>query len=83
MKGSRKRVRITVDLQPRFHERLTRLEETVEANSKADLIRDALRIYELLAEEIQAGNRICSIDNNGHSKEIMFAAPMPASDESF
>lgn len=77
MKEPRSRVRITVDLQPRFHDRLTQLEETVEANSKADLIRDALRIYELLAREVLAGRRICSVDQEGQSKEIMFTAPMP------
>lgn len=80
MKKERNRVRLTVDIQPRFHERLSQLEQAVEANSKAELIRDALRIYELLAREIQSGRRICSINEQGQTKEIMFVAPMPDAD---
>ena len=76
-KKGRDRFRLTVDLKPGFYERLTELEERVEANSKADLIRDALRIYELLARELEAGRKICSVDDEGRSKELLFVAPMP------
>jgi hypothetical protein len=77
MRDAKKRVRLTVDLKPQFYERLTQLEERVGANTKADLIRDALRIYELLARELQAGRKICSVDGEGGSRELLFVAPMP------
>ena len=72
-----KKVRLTVDLQPRFYQRLNQLEELVEANSKADMIRDSLRIYDVIARKVLAGNRICAVDDDGNQQELVFIAPMP------
>ncbi len=72
-----KKVRLTVDLQPRFYNRLAQLEELVEANSKADMIRDSLRIYDAIARKVLEGNRICAVDNDGNLQEFVFVAPMP------
>lgn len=50
-----RKVRVTVDMHERLYARLEQLEELVGAESKADLIRDALRTYELLAEKAAEG----------------------------
>jgi hypothetical protein len=45
-----KPIRISVDLPPRAFQRLERLERVVSAASKAEVMREALRIYEYLVE---------------------------------
>jgi hypothetical protein len=46
-----KKHRITLDVPSEFNERLDRLLEKVDANNKADLIRQALRVYEYIVEK--------------------------------
>ena len=43
-----KAIRISVDLSPRCYERLEQIEEKVSASSKAEVVREALRLYEFL-----------------------------------
>jgi hypothetical protein len=40
------KIRLTLDVTPEFYKRLEALEEKTEAGSKANLIRQALQIYE-------------------------------------
>jgi hypothetical protein len=49
MKGTQKtqdKARITLDLSPEFYVRLENLTASVGAESKAQVIREALRLYE-------------------------------------
>jgi phage protein U len=41
-----KKIRLTLDVTPEFYERLEALERKTEAGSKANLIRQALQLYE-------------------------------------
>ena len=50
-----KTVRVSLDLSEEFFERLEKLEDLVQAGSKADVIREALRLHEYFAKETRAG----------------------------
>jgi len=50
--------RIQMDMPPRSVERLKRLQEVTEASSYAEVMKNALRLYEALIEEIEAGHEI-------------------------
>ncbi|MFL6726739.1 MAG: hypothetical protein ACJ8FS_09535 [Sphingomicrobium sp.] len=50
--------RIQMDLPPRSVERLKRLQELTEAASYAEVMRNALRLYEALILEAEQGNEI-------------------------
>lgn len=50
--------RIQMDMPPRSVERLKRLQEVTEAASYAEVMKNALRLYEALIEEVDAGNEI-------------------------
>ena len=41
-----RKIRLTLDVTPEFYERLEALERKTEAGSKANLIRQALQLYE-------------------------------------
>jgi len=41
-----KKIRLTLDVTPEFYERLEALEQKTDAGSKANLIRQALQVYE-------------------------------------
>lgn len=66
------KVRITLDLNPEFYDRLNRLEKDVGSESKASLIREALRLYEYVARKTVEGHSFCVVDKDGARKEIVF-----------
>lgn len=47
--------RVQMDLAPKSLSRLKRLQEVTEAASYAEVIRNALRLYEALVEEHESG----------------------------
>ena len=49
--GERATTRVQLEMPPQAMERLTRLKEKTEAASYAEVIRNALRVFEALAEE--------------------------------
>ncbi|MBV9993204.1 MAG: hypothetical protein JOZ72_18170 [Alphaproteobacteria bacterium] len=53
--GSRGTTRVQLEMPPQAMERLTRLKEKTEAASYAEVIRNALRVFEALAEEHEKG----------------------------
>jgi hypothetical protein len=50
--------RVQMDMPPRSVERLKRLQVVTEAASYAEVMKNALRLYEALIEEVEAGNEI-------------------------
>lgn len=66
------KVRVTVDLSPALYERLERLTELVGAESKATVIRDALRLLEYIAQETAAGSRFLRESSGGEKEALVF-----------
>jgi hypothetical protein len=50
--------RIQMDMPPRSVERLKRLQDVTEAASYAEVMKNALRLYEALINEVEAGHEI-------------------------
>lgn len=50
--------RVQMDLPPKSVERLKRLQELTEAASYAEVMRNALRLYEALIIEAENGNEV-------------------------
>lgn len=70
-----KKIRMTVDLTPQLFERLEQLTELVGAESKATVVRDALRLLEYFAEESAQGNSFYRQTPDGaREKLIVFGA---------
>ena len=69
----KKTTRITIDLTPALYERLNKMEEFVEAASKADVVRDALRLYEYFTKKAAEGYEF-SIERKGEKpqKVVLF-----------
>ncbi|MSP48441.1 MAG: hypothetical protein EXQ95_03835 [Alphaproteobacteria bacterium] len=55
--SGRKTTRVQLELMPQSMERLKRLREMTEAVSYAEVLKNALRLYEALIEEADAGNK--------------------------
>jgi len=68
--------RISLDLSRPAFDRLTALEQTTEASSKADLIRDALRLYEYLVRQAAKGAKVQCVMPTGETVEV-FATSFP------
>jgi Arc/MetJ-type ribon-helix-helix transcriptional regulator len=74
MKGPVKgrKIRITVDLSQALFERLERLTALIGAESKATVIRDALRLLEYVAEQTADGHRFFRETPNGDKEVLVF-----------
>jgi predicted DNA-binding protein len=74
------KVRITLDLSPEFYNRLERLESRVGAESKAQVVREALRLYEYIASRYIEGDEFLTRAKDGTEKTIVLlgSAPAPA-----
>ncbi|HWQ54359.1 MAG TPA: hypothetical protein VN442_11780 [Bryobacteraceae bacterium] len=78
MKSSEKKVRVTIDLTPQFNQRLEQLETLVDASSKADIIRQALQLYEYVARRSVEGYTFRAVSRNGHEEKLVFLGAGPA-----
>jgi len=67
-----RKIRITVDLSPALFERLERLTELMGAESKATVIRDALRLLEYVAEQTAEGHRFFRETPAGEKEALVF-----------
>ena len=66
--------RIQMDMPPRSVERLKRLHGVTEAASYAEVMKNALRLYEALIEEVEAGNEIMVKRGNDTVPLLIFSA---------
>lgn len=69
-------IRISLDLSKTAFDRLSVLERTTEASSKADLIRDAPRLYEYLVRQSLKGAKVQCAMPTGETVEV-FATSFP------
>jgi hypothetical protein len=63
--GKAAKVRVQLDLAPRSLERLNALKDKTEASSYAEVVKNALKLYEGLIEEVEAGKQFLIRDENG------------------
>jgi hypothetical protein len=72
-----------LDVSEQFNSRLEKLLETVDADTKASLIRQALQVYEHIAQQTVSGYSF-KIVKNGEEKDLVFLGPAvsSSSDES-
>ena len=60
-----KKNRVQLDFAPRSMERLNALKVKTEAASYAEVVKNALRLYEALIEETEAGKQFLVRDRSG------------------
>jgi hypothetical protein len=72
-----KKTRISLDLSQSAFDRLTALESITDSSSKADLIREALRLYEYLVRQSVKGSKVQCVSTDGKVTEV-FATSLPA-----
>lgn len=77
MGKSKETVRITLDLTPQFYERLVQLQDLVEAESKANVIREALRLYEYLASRAMRGASFRVVNQDGAEETVALFGTIP------
>ena len=65
-----KRIRLSLDLTPKQHARLTALEGDF-GTTKVEIIRNALRLYDLVAERAVAGDKFQTIDKDGKATDLL------------
>lgn len=63
--GAIKKNRVQLDFAPRSMERLNELKAKTEAASYAEVVKNALRLYEALIEETEAGKQFLVRDQSG------------------
>ena len=82
MIDTKRKTRISLDLSETAFKRLSMLESLTDADSKADLIREALRLYEFLVKESLKGSTIQCVSPEGVVREIFSTSlPTPESEE--
>jgi len=64
------KTRITLDLSPTASKRLADLQALVEAESKAQIIRQALQLYEFAIKKHKEGNRFFVGENRESAAEM-------------
>ena len=70
--SKREQVRVTLDLSPQLYSRLVSLEEEVDADSKAQILREALRLYEYLVKRSTEGVAFQAVLPDGEKESIVF-----------
>ena len=66
-----KKLRVTLDLSPKAASRLEKLQELLEADTKAGVIRQSLQLHEYLLDEARAGKKIFIGDDKERAGEIV------------
>ena len=65
--GERSTTRVQLEMPPQAMERLQRLKEKTEAASYAEVIRNALRLFEALVEEHEKGSEFALKRQDGET----------------
>ncbi len=65
------KTRITLDLKSSLFQKLSQLEETLEAESKAGVLREALVLYSYLASRISDGATIQVVKPDGEKETLV------------
>ena len=73
--SAKPKVRVTIDLSERSFQRLEALQERVDAPSKASLIREALQLYEYVADHALRGHEFRVTSESGETERIAFLGP--------
>lgn len=73
--------RITLDVTPEFYDRLEQLERYVQAYSKAEVIRDALQLYQYIARKQREGWQFQAKTDDGQTTTLVFL-DLPTPDDS-
>ena len=63
--------RVQLDLPEKSMQRLQELKRKTEAGSYGEVIKNALRLYEAVIAEAEAGNKFLVRDASGQSKEYV------------
>lgn len=66
-----KRHRVQLDFSPEAYERLNRIRTRFDAATSAEVVRNALRLYDWFLEQTSKGAKFQIVDN-GDVKEIEF-----------
>jgi IS1 family transposase len=69
MEKKTKTTRVQLELAERSFDRLAALKEKTEASSYTEVVRNALRLYENLIEQHDAGKHFFLKDNSGNITE--------------
>jgi hypothetical protein len=64
-----KQIRITIDLTSRLYDRLGKVEDLVGAGSKAEVVREALRVYEYLVSHAARGSEFRVIEKGSRESK--------------
>jgi len=70
-KATEKRIRLTLDLTPKQFDKLREIEEQT-GQSKAEIVRNALRLYTYAAERAFDGDTFQVVGRNKVTKDIVF-----------
>lgn len=65
------RPRLQIDFSPEAVKRVVALRERVHAKSNAEVVRDALRLYEWFLDQQQEGLRIQLVNKDNVVKEVV------------
>jgi len=71
---TKKTTRVQLELPDKAFERLQNLRDKTEAASYAEVMKNALRLYEALIQEAEAGNTVCvkSADGAETAYKVIF-----------
>ncbi len=69
LKKAVKTTRVQLELAEKSYERLSLLKEKTEATSYAEVMKNALRLYESIVAQHEAGKRLCLRSPDGHITE--------------
>ena len=70
------KVRVTLDLKEPEHKRLVELEALTSAASTAEVLRQALLIYEFVTKRAVEGSKFICEDKAGNRERLLFVPPL-------
>ncbi len=72
------KIRVTIDLSQPFYDRLEELEDLVDAGTKANVIRQALQLYEYVAKRTLEGSSFKAVTKDGQEETLVFLGASPS-----